>query len=71
MITYTVTVQRNTDTEPGAFTGMDFGEEGFFDFVDWTQDGNEVYEVYSERRIDRQLDMASGVIEYTCQNSEA
>ena len=61
---YQVTVRPlENETEPGAFAGVNFGETGYAELIN-TPDYNEIYAIYTDLRIDRQLDLAPGVISY-------
>lgn len=64
MNVYEVICKPVGDTEPGAFAGIDFGPDGYSEFVDHQGD-NEVWAIYTERDIDRQLDSSEGVVSYT------
>lgn len=68
MLQYKVTVELNDGIKPGAFVGLNIGGDGWIDSDGLTADGAEVYEIYSEWPIDRQLDSADGVIEYELTN---
>ena len=71
MLQYKVTVEPNDGIKPGAFVGLNIGGDGWIDSDGWTADGAEVYDIYSiysEWPIDRQLDNADGVIEYELTN---
>ena len=63
MFNYKVTVKPNDGIEPGAFVGINFGKDGYFDFDSFDGD-NEVYDVVSEYDIERQLDLSDSVVSY-------
>lgn len=61
MIKYTVTVKSQTEN---AFVGIQLGESGYFEFEQFSVDGNEIYSVYAEYDIDTQLDRVDNVVSY-------
>lgn len=62
---YEVTVKQNDDpTAPDAFVGINLEEGGYTEFVDWTDNGEEVHAIYTNLDIDAKLDSSNLVKGY-------
>ena len=64
---YSVRCEKGSEN---SFVSLSNYEEILIEFLDFDEEGNELYEIETEYDIDRLLDLSPGVVEYSVETTD-